>query len=97
MKKENAFQAQVIRELKELFPGCVVLKNDSGYLQGFPDLTILHGRHWAVLETKRSEHESHRPNQDYYVGYLDEMSYSSFIYPENKEKVFHELQQAFRP
>lgn len=97
MKKENAFQAQVIRELKELFPGCVVLKNDSGYLQGFPDLTILHGRHWAVLETKRSGHESHRPNQDYYVGYLDEMSYSSFIYPENKEKVFHELQQAFRP
>ena len=97
MKKENAFQAQVIRELKGLFPGCVVLKNDSGYLQGFPDLTILHGRYWAVLETKRSEHESHRPNQDYYVGYLDEMSYSSFIYPENKEKVFHELQQAFRP
>lgn len=98
MKNENAFQAQVIRELKELFPGCVVLKNDSGYLQGFPDLTILYyGNRWAVLETKRSAREPHRPNQDYYVGLLDEMAYASFIYPENKEQVYHELQQALRP
>lgn len=94
MKKENAFQAQVIREIKEMFPGCVILKNDPGYLQGFPDLSIFYGRHWAVLETKRSEHEPHRPNQDYYVDYMDEMSYASFIFPENKEKVYHELQQA---
>lgn len=97
MKKENAFQAQVIRELKVRFPGCIVLKNDSGYLQGIPDLTVLHGESWAMLETKRSENDSHQPNQDYYVDLFNRMSYASFIFPENKEKVFHELQQAFGP
>ena len=97
MKKENAFQAQLIREIKERFPGCVVLKNDSGYLQGFPDLTILYGNRWAVLETKRSEGASHQPNQDYYVRLLDGMSYSRFIFPENKEQILDELQQALSP
>lgn len=96
MKRENAFQAELIKEIKNLFPGCVVLKNDSGYLQGFPDLTILYEDRWAVLETKRSESASHRPNQDYYISMLGEMSYSSFVYPENKEKVLYELQQSFQ-
>lgn len=95
--KENAFQAQVIRELKEMFPGCVVLKNDAGYLQGFPDLTIFYGDRWAVLETKREKNASHRPNQDYYVDRLNRMSYSAFIFPENKEEVYRDLQQALRP
>ena len=96
-KKESAFQASLIKELKELYPGCVILKNDSGYIQGFPDLTILYGDRWAVLETKRSSGEHHQPNQDYYVDKLNGMSYSSFIFPENKEMVLHELEQTFKP
>lgn len=93
---ESKFQASVIKDLKKLYPGCVILKNDSGYLQGFPDLTILYDDKWAVLETKRSETEHHQPNQDYYVEKLNNMSYSSFIFPENKEQVFNELEQAFK-
>lgn len=94
MARENSFQSKLIAELKELFPGCVVLKNDAGYIQGFPDLTLLTDHGWAVLECKRSADASHQPNQDYYVQKLNEMSYSAFIYPENKEHILHELQQA---
>lgn len=93
--KENAFQAALIRELKLLFPGCVVLKNDPNYIQGFPDLTILYKDKWAVLECKKSKTSSKRPNQEYYVNLLGEMSYASFISPENREDVLNELQQAF--
>lgn len=93
---ESKFQASVIKDLKALYPDCVILKNDSGYLQGFPDLTILYNDKWAVLETKRSATEHHQPNQDYYVDKLNGMSYSSFIFPENKEQVFDELEQAFK-
>ena len=93
---ERNFQASLIRELKDIFPGCIIVKNDPEYLQGFPDLTILFGTHWALLECKRSENESHRPNQDYYIHKADEMSFARFIYPENKEEVIRELQQAFR-
>lgn len=95
--KENKFQANLINELKEMFPGCIVLKNDSAYLQGIPDLSIYYGPKWAMLECKKSKHESHRPNQDYYIERANEMSFARFIYPENKEEVLSELQQAFRP
>lgn len=93
--RENAFQAALIKELKDLFPGCVVLKNDPNYIQGFPDLTILYKDKWAVLECKKSLSASKRPNQRYYVDMLGEMSYANFICPENREDVLDELQQAF--
>ena len=93
--KENQFQAQLIRELKAVFPGCVVLKNDANYLQGFPDLLILHNDKWAALECKRSKDAHKQPNQTYYVDTLKRMSYASFICPENRNEVLNELQQTF--
>ncbi len=92
---ENKFQANLIKELKEMFPGCVVMKNDSSYIQGIPDLTVLYKNHWATLECKKSESESFRPNQRYYINRMNEMSFSAAIYPENKEEVLNELQHAF--
>lgn len=97
MVKESEFQAKLIRELKTRFPGCIVLKNDPTYIQGMPDILILYESRWAALECKRSATSSHQPNQDYYVNRLNEMSFARFIFPENKETVLHELQQAFEP
>ena len=95
MPRESKFQAKLIKELKEIFPGCVVLKNDAGYLQGFPDLLILYKNMWAVLEVKRNLYAPCRSNQEYWVEELDEMSFASFICPENKREVLDELQQTF--
>ena len=94
--KENQFQAKLIRELKAVFPGCVVLKNDANYLQGFPDLLILHNDKWAALECKRDKEAHRQPNQEYYVNTLNKMSYASFISPENRKEVLNDLQQTFR-
>ena len=96
MKLESKFQSDLIREIEHLFPGCVVMKNDPLYRQGFPDLLILYENKWAALECKRSGKESRRPNQDYYVDKLNKMSYSAFIFPENKERILNELEQAFK-
>lgn len=93
--KESEFQAKLIKELKKRFPGCVVLKNDPEYIQGFPDLTIFYNNHWAVLECKASDDAHHQPNQDFYISHLDEMSFGRFISPENKEEVLNDLQSAF--
>ena len=95
-KLESDFQADLIHELKDLFPGCMVLKNDSAYLQGVPDLIVLYQTHWAMLEVKASPNSRKQPNQDYYVDMLDDMSFAAFIYPENKKVVLDELQHAFR-
>ncbi len=96
MAKESAFQHKLIKELKEMFKGCVILKNDAGYLQGFCDLIILFEKGWAALECKASATSHHQPNQDYYVDKLNNMSFARFIYPENKEEVLDELQQTFK-
>jgi len=95
-KKENEFQANLIKEIKARFPGAVVLKNDANYIQGIPDLSVFYGPHWAMLECKRSDSASKRPNQDYYIGKLDNMSFASFISPENKEEVLNELERSFQ-
>jgi hypothetical protein len=97
MELESRFQSRLIKKLRSMFPGAIILKNDPNYLQSFPDLTILYRDKWAVLETKRSEDASRRPNQGYYIRLANEMSYGSFICPENEERVLNELQQALRP
>ena len=99
---EKDFQAKVVKEIKNMFPDSFVLKCDgSNTPQGFPDILIINGNKWAVLEFKKSERERYsvngqRPNQEYYISRLGKMSFAKFIYPENKEDVLDELQQALR-
>ena len=93
--KENEFQLNLKKEIKEMFPGCIVSKLDSSDIQGIPDLLVLHGDKWATLEVKKSAKEHKQPNQPYYVDTMNSMSFSRFIYPENKEAVLNELREAF--
>lgn len=95
MKKESEFQHSLKKELENLFPGCMITKLDSSYIQGIPDLLILYKNKWATLENKRSEKATHQPNQDYYVEKMNNMSFSRFIYPENKNNVVNELTDFF--
>lgn len=93
-KLESGFQDKLKAELQKLFPGCMVFKMDQ--IQGIPDLLILYKDKWAFLENKKSAKAKHQPNQDYYVGLLDKMSFSRFIYPENKDEVLNELKKIFK-
>ena len=88
---ENRFKTTLARELKSLFPGCMVLHLDPNEVQGIPDLLVLYRNKWAVLEGKKHATASHRPNQDYYVGLMNSMGFAAFIYPENKDEVLDEL------
>ena len=94
-KKESKFQSDLVKELKLIFEGAIVTKLDANLIQGIPDLLILWKDKWATLECKRSRTAKRRPNQSYYVNKMNEMSFSRFIFPENKEEVLNELQQAF--
>ena len=93
---ERDYQKKLVIKLKEIFPGCLVMKNDAQLKQGIPDLLILHNNKWAALEVKNSEKAHHQPNQDIYVDRLNGMSYATFIYPENEEQVFKELRRVLK-
>lgn len=88
---EAEYQDKLIKKLKKIFPDSVILKNDSGYIQGIPDLTIFNENKYAVLEVKANAQASHQPNQDYYIDKLNKMSFARFIYPENEQEVLNEL------
>lgn len=93
--KESKFQKDLKDELRKRFPGCIITKNDANCIQGIPDLLILYKDKWATLEVKRSANAPHQPNQDYYVERMNQMSFSAFIFPENKEEVLNDLARAF--
>lgn len=92
---ERDYQKKLIKKLKETFPGCYVIKNDAQLKQGIPDLLVLFKDKWVALEVKQSATANHRPNQDFNVERMNDMSYACFIYPENEEQVFKELEEVF--
>lgn len=93
---ESKFQSNLIKKIKKMFIDCIVMKTDPSYIQGIPDILILYKDKWASLECKKFAGANKQPNQDYYVGLLNKMSFSRFIYPENEKEVLDELQQTFR-
>lgn len=94
---ESTYQSKLRKTLEAIFPGCIILKNDSALQQGIPDLLILWHDKWAALEVKASWDSPEQPNQHYYVELMDNMSFAAFIYPENQEEVLSALQHAFQP
>lgn len=93
--RENEYQAKLIKKLKVLFPGCMVLKNDPSYKQGIPDLSVFYKNHWAMLEVKQDSKASKRPNQENYISWANENSFGAFIYPENEKEVLDALARQF--
>lgn len=92
---ESKFQSQLVKKLKKNFDGCIVLKNDPNYIQGMPDLLVLHKDKWAALECKKDLKANKQPNQEYYVDVMNNMSFAAFVCPENEEEILNALQQTF--
>lgn len=94
---ESEFQRKLKKRIKEEIPGSYVIKQDPHQIQGLPDLLIVHGPKYAMLEVKEKKNAHHQPNQDYYVNEVfGKMAYASFVYPENADKVMSELKGWFK-
>lgn len=94
--RESKFERDTCKELKKRYPGCIIEKNDAGYIQGIPDRSVYFGPKYAMLEFKRSEKATRQPNQEYYIGKINDMGgFARFIFPENKERVLNELDKFF--
>lgn len=93
MMLENKFKTKLVKEIKERFEGCMVFHLDPNEIQGAPDLLVLHQDRWMSLEGKRSARASRRPNQEYYVNKMNNMSFSRFVYPENKDEVLNDMEK----
>jgi len=92
---ERDFQADLIKEIKEIFPGAIVLKNDSGAQQGIPDLTVFWHSRYAILEVKKSEREPYQPNQEWFLEKFGQWTFSATIFPGNKDEILEALEHDF--
>ncbi len=90
------FKAWLVKELQLRFPGCQIFHMDPNTThQGIPDMLILFNDHWAMLEAKAEETSKRQPNQEYWIGFYDNLSFADFVYPENVEEVLDGLQRSF--
>lgn len=94
---ERSYRTRLINRIRTLFPSCLILKPDPSHLQGVPDIIVLYGNTWAALEIKRGNSAERQPNQGYFVNLMNDMSFASFISPDNEEEVLDALQSAFGP
>lgn len=98
-KLESKYQSELIERLEARFPGCWIQKQDTDRTQGIPDLLILHGGRWGMLEVKRKRPapSDYEPNQEWYIDKFNRMWFSSVIYPAIEEEVLNALQSALSP
>lgn len=89
--RENVYQASLKKLIKQLLPGCIVSKQDANQTQGIPDLIVIFGKHWAMLETKRDEDASFRPNQPFYIDYFNKIGFARHVNPMNQNEVLDDL------
>lgn len=95
IKKETKFERELMKDLEDLLPGCMIFKLDSADYQGIPDRLILFRNIWFSLEVKESADAEHQPNQDWYVDSMNRMSFAAFVYPENKEETIRAICRTF--
>lgn len=95
---ERNYQPKLIKRIEKRFFGCVIQKLDTGYQQGIPDLLILWGPHWALLEVKKkkpTKASDYEPNQEWFIEHFNKMSFSACIYPENEQEILDAMESAF--
>lgn len=93
---EADFQKGVVKRLREAYRGLLlVAKTDPGSIQGMPDLIVLCGSQYALLEVKRSRTAKKRPNQGYYIEKFGRDTFTAFIYPENEYEVIWYMLEFF--
>lgn len=92
---ERDLQPDYIKMIYKRIPGCVIMKNDANYRQGFPDLTIYYRDKYAILETKVDDGSSYRPNQKTYLNEFGKHTYAASINSENWEEVINGLCEFF--
>lgn len=93
---ENKFKTKLIKEIKTRFPGSFVFHLDPTEMQGAPDLLVIYKNKWAMLEGKKNAKATTRPNQEYYVGLFNKLSFAKIIFPENAEEVLDEMERSFK-
>ena len=95
---EGKYKKRLKSVLRQLYPGCGIIDVDP-YVNdnSMPDMIVVYGPAWVMLETKKEVNAEQQPNQGYYIRHFDKMSYASFASPENHKEVLRDVEIIFGP
>lgn len=95
---KSGYKVKLKKKLRTMFPGCVIQHQDPHTThQGIPDLLVIYGDRWAMLEAKAAANSPQQPNQSYWIDFYNQQSFAAFVYPENEEEVLNALQAVLAP
>lgn len=93
---EAAFQAKVIKWLKEQGAYVIKTKPGAGTPVGCPDVICLYASRWAAIECKASPSARFQPGQQLTIDRLRAGNAHVYVaYPENWDQVKNLLQNSF--
>lgn len=95
IKPETKFERAFMSDLRALLPGCYIFKLDPVQYYGIPDRLVLFQNIWFTLEFKESATAKKQPLQDHHVEVMNNMSFSAFVYPENREEILDAICHTF--
>lgn len=93
---ERDVKRKLLKGVEERFPEAEVFYTDARLRQGTPDILVLNGKNWAMLEVKLHANSRRQPNQEYFVKKLDSMSFCKFVHQDNVEETLDEMERLFQ-
>lgn len=93
---ETQYRRQLEKTITNVLrPPTLILRNNPKEIQGIPDIIVLNGERWAMLEIKDDINAPVQANQPYYIDMCDSMAFGAFIYPQNEDEVIEALIRYF--
>ena len=93
MTLEKDFQAKFLTRLRKLGCKCYKQQMNATTRAGTPDVIVLVGPVWIMLEFKKSKNSPKRPGQQRNIDWAKENSFGWFVYPGVENEVYEAIKE----
>lgn len=93
MTLEKDFQAKFLTKLRKLGCKCYKQQMNATTRAGTPDVIVLLGPVWIMLEFKKAKNSPKRPGQQRNIDWANEVSFGWFVDPSCADEVYEQIKR----